>query len=251
MIPTSAVPNAESSIENPEDFRVQASAEINAYLKQMMDASTRIHLANPDGLDLHTVICAIEPSHNLLALEMPSDRSRVQALLNSGEVEAVAYLDAIKLQFELEGLLSVQDVSGAVLRAQIPPHLFRFQRRQAYRVQPVGANPPRAVFRHPAMPDMLLRLRVVDLSMGGLGLQLPPEMPDIEPGISISGVQIELDRDTLIEAQLRLQHVISVDADEPQPSHIGCAFTSLSTDAARALQLYIDQTQKRRRLLKL
>ena len=75
-------------------------------------------------------------------------------------------------------------------------------------------------------------------------------VPAIQPGMVMNQVQIDLDADTRIVANVRLQHV-SVLNPEAKGARLGCEFVQLGKDAERALQRFIDQTQKRRRLMSL
>jgi c-di-GMP-binding flagellar brake protein YcgR len=43
---------------------------------------------------------------------------------------------------------------------------------------------------------MQLALRVLDVSIGGCALLLPADVPALEPGVTLQGVEIELDADT-------------------------------------------------------
>ena len=61
----------------------------------------------------------------------------------------------------------------SALNAQFPKEVFRFQRRDAFRVKPFSSHSPQAQFRHPSMPDMALTLRILDVSLGGMALFLP------------------------------------------------------------------------------
>jgi flagellar brake protein len=63
-------------------------------------------------------------------------------------------------------------------------------------------------------------------------------------------VQIELDADTRFTATVQVQHLSSISA-QSQGLRAGCEWRNLERDAERALQRYIDQTQKQRRLLSL
>jgi c-di-GMP-binding flagellar brake protein YcgR len=100
------------------------------------------------------------------------------------------------------------------------------------------------------MPDMVMPLRVIDVSIGGCALVVPHDVPPLEPGTLITGVRVELDAETRFETGLQLQHVTSLMAG-PKAVRVGCEWRQLGGNAERALQRYIDQTQKRRRLLSL
>ena len=97
---------------------------------------------------------------------------------------------------------------------------------------------------------MPLVLRVLDVSIGGCALMVPEDVPALQVGSTLHGARLELDPDTRFAATLELQHVTSIQQGT-RGVRLGCAMTQLDGDAARALQRYIDQTQKRRRLLSL
>jgi c-di-GMP-binding flagellar brake protein YcgR len=46
------------------------------------------------------------------------------------------------------------------------------------------------------MPEIRMDLRVLDVSIGGCALFLPSDLPMVEPGIQVRGVQMALDPDT-------------------------------------------------------
>ena len=79
-------------------------------------------------------------------------------------------------------------------------------------------------------------------------LFLPDDVPAMQPGVQINQVQIDLDMDTRLAVDLRLQHVTSINPDS-RGVRLGCEFVKPTGDTTRMLQRFIDQTQKRRKLL--
>jgi c-di-GMP-binding flagellar brake protein YcgR len=71
-------------------------------------------------------------------------------------------------------------------------------------------------------------------------------VPGLQIGLLLQGVPVELDADTRFVAALRLQHMSSL---QQGGTRNGCEWQQLDGNAQRALQRYIDQTQKRRRIL--
>ncbi|HEX2012527.1 MAG TPA: flagellar regulator YcgR PilZN domain-containing protein [Roseateles sp.] len=231
----------------PAEFRIADSAEIEAWLRQLLTRQAQLQLSNPQGHTLLTRLWSLDSGHASLGLELvQADDPQLRALLDSAELMAVAYLDQVRLEFELEPPVLVQGPETVTLHAPWPHALYRFQRREAFRIQPLGAQYPRMQLKHPLAPDTPLQLRVLDLSVSGLALALPAPAPALTPGQLLSAVRVELDRERHFDADLRLQHVGSGD----QVLRLGCAFARLPGGAERQLQLYIDQTQKRQRLLK-
>jgi flagellar brake protein len=144
----------------------------------------------------------------------------------------------------------VRGTKHCALQADLPRELYRFQRRDSFRVRTHDRGSPTAHLRHPSMPDMTLALRVLDVSIGGCALLLPDDVPALPAGVRISGVFIELDADTRFDAELKLHHVTAMQSPS-RAARLGCEFMHVDPKTTRALQRYIDQTQKRRRLLAL
>ena len=234
----------------PEELRVTAAAEVAAYLAQLQRENAGVQLSGPQGQNLSSRIVALDPAADVIGLEIGTDPDGIsQALVAEGEITAVAYIGAIKLQFELEAPVLVSGEQGAVLRSTLPTRLYRFQRRQSFRVQPAGSAYPRVIIPGGAQPGRALR--VLDISIGGLALALPPDFTPLPPGQVADGLVLELDRITALRITLLPHHASPIAGDTGGMLQLGCAFVDLDATAARALQVYVDQTQKRRRLLKL
>jgi len=142
----------------------------------------------------------------------------------------------------------VRGANACALQCNLPRDTYRFQRRNSFRVRTLGRGSPTALMRHPSMPEMQVGLRVLDVSMGGCALLLPRDVPPLSAGLEIRNVRTELDADTRFDADLQLHHVTAIQ-NQSRASRLGCEFMHVQPQAQRALQRYIDQTQKRRRLL--
>ena len=229
----------------PEEFRVATSAEITAYLQQLQRENATVLLNGPPGQSLASRVVALDAGAGVLGLEIGADPEGIsQALVAGGEISAVAYLGAVKLQFELDDAVLVSGNQGAVLRSSLPTRLYRFQRRQAFRVQPAGSVYPRVVLQ--GQP-----LRLLDISVGGLALAMPADMAPPPTGVLLTAALLELDRITSLRITLLPHHASPITGDAGGQLQLGCAFVEPDAAASRALQVYVDQTQKRRRLLKL
>ena len=230
------------------EFRVSDPTELLRLLKALRDSSVPVHLNAPQGFAVTTQLWSLEPEQGQMGFSADDDGPQMQRLAQCDEAIAVAYLDSVKLQFELGGLLLVRSAHSCALRARIPALVHRFQRRSGYRVRMAERQGPKALLRHPSMPDMQLALRIVDLSVGGCALQLPDDVPMLPPGCLLRGVRVLLDGGNGFDAALRLQHVSAVHG-AAHGLRMGCEFVGLDGAAQRLLQRYIDQLQQRRRVL--
>ncbi len=238
------MPGSRAAAAELDDYRITSAVEIQAYLQQLLDARALVTLSGPNGDSYTTLMWAADTGRHLLSFSAEDGDARLDALLESGEIVAVAYLDNIKLQFDLEGVVQVRGGHHMALNANYPRVLYRFQRRAAFRVQPLSTKSPVARFRHPAMPDMQLSLRVLDVSLSGVALFLPDNVPMIAAGVKIGQCHLDLDDDTHVEASLMIHHVTAIHP-ESKGTRLGCELVGLDW-SDRTLQHYINQTQKRR-----
>jgi c-di-GMP-binding flagellar brake protein YcgR len=231
-----------------DEFRMTAQPELIKTLKSLSDGNVLINLNGSDGAAYTTTLRAIDAARGVVSFSADAGSNQVQALIEAEEAVAVAYLDSIKLQFDVSGLVLVHGGKSSALNCAFPREIYRFQRRSGYRVRPLLRSTPVAKLRHPMIPDMALSLRVLDVSIGGCALFLPDDVPLLQPGVVLNGVQVELDMDTRVNVSLRLQHVTSLNPDA-KGVRLGCEIVNPHPDVVRSLQRYIDQTQKRQRAL--
>jgi c-di-GMP-binding flagellar brake protein YcgR len=240
----------EGGLDDWAQFRVDDGSELLRLLKQLRDGSVPVTLSAPSSAAVNSQLWSVDAVQRQISFSADADSVHMQRLAQDDEAVAVAYLDNVKLQFELCELVLVRAAASCALRARLPAVLYRFQRRASYRVRTFDRRAPQALLRHPSMPDMRIKLRIVDLSAGGCALLLPDDIPALQPGAQLAGVRIELDGDTTFDATLRLQHVSAMYGGG-SGQRLGCEFVELGGQAQRVLQRFIDQTQQRRRLLSL
>ena len=234
-----------------DEFRITSPREVTAMLKQFQDGNVLMNLNGSNGAMLSTTLWSVDPARGQLSFSADVNAPVTHQLVECEEAIAVGYLDSIKVQFDLQGLVLVRGTGGhATISAAMPRLLYRFQRRNAFRVRPLLRSSPMARVRHPAIAEMQLALRVIDVSIGGCALFLPEDVPPMQAGMVMNQVQIDLDADTRLHTNLRLQHVSALNP-ESRGVRLGCEFVSPGADMQRSLQRFIDQTQKRRRLMSL
>jgi len=232
-----------------DEFRITSPTEIASLMIRLEAERCLLSLSGPQGDVFTTLLQEVDPTHRRLQLSAEDSNDRLDAMLEQGEVTAVAYLDRIKLQFDLDGLHAVRGERGRQLRAAWPEVLFRFQRRDTFRVQPLGQKAPMIHFRHPERSGLELHLRVLDLSLGGLGVFLPDGVPPLPTGVKISPCRLDLDDQTSLTVEMVIHHVTSIHP-QTQGSKLGCELLHVER-IDRALGDYINQTQKRRAALSL
>lgn len=233
-----------------DTFRVTGLAQIRSLLKSVMDRNIPVIISGSDGSAHTAQLWAVDSSREKISFSADLLSPSIHRLIEAEEAVAVCYLEQVKLQFDVYDRMLVHGNQSCVMQAMMPREMFRFQRRNAYRVRTLERTAPTANFRHPAMPDVQLELRVLDLSAGGCALFMPNDLPPVEPGSLINGITVELDSDTEIKASLLIHHITSVQP-QAQGVRLGCELLNMDAEAQRQLVHYIDQTQKRRRMMSL
>ena len=239
-----------SGKEALEEFRISSPRDVGTLLKQLLDGAIVLSLHSSDGSVFRSAIWTMDSARATIGFNADPNDTAMQAVLHSQEIAVVGYLDSVKVQFEVRHPVLVHGNRASVLSCPFPREMYRFQRRNAFRVRPLIRSAPVARLRHPDQQDAEVALRVIDLSIGGCALFLPAEVPMLNAGVTLAGVRMELDEDTKLTVDLRLQHVTSINADA-RGVRLGFEFLRPNGDTVRTLQRFIDLTQKRGKLMAL
>jgi c-di-GMP-binding flagellar brake protein YcgR len=239
-----------SGKEALEEFRIASPRDIGTLLKQLLDGAVVLGLHSSDGSVFRSAIWTMDSERATIGFNADPNDPAMQAVLHSQEITVVGYLDSVKVQFDVYHPVLVHGNRASVLSCPFPREMYRFQRRNAFRVRPLMRSAPVARLRHPEQPDNEIPLRIIDLSISGCALFLPADVPVMNAGVQLASVRMELDEDTRLEVNLRLQHVTSIN-NESRGVRLGFEFVRPNGDTVRTLQRFIDLTQKRGKLMAL
>jgi flagellar brake protein len=241
------------SPEEMAEFRVSHIKEQFGLFNTVCDKAVPVVLSTADGTQFRTKLWAVDGDTPQLHFYVSGHGPQVASVLDAPQVTGIAYLESIKLQFDLTGLSLVRMDDNWMLQCGQPQEMYRIQRRNAYRVRASTRTEPYAKLRHPSMPDMGLRLHMLDVSIGGCALWLPNDVPPLQAGTLLGQLTVDLDADSSFTAAARLQHVSgeqSYDFGPGQGRKMGCAWHPLPGPAERVLQRWIDRAQQRARMLR-
>lgn len=231
-----------------QEFRVGAPEDVLTCLRQLRDSSVPVNLT-PAGAEEPTcaTLWAIDTVTGRLSFSDAGSAETLRDMAAAGSALAVCYLESVKLQFTVTGLAVIKGARASALVGAIPKHLYRFQRRSAFRVRTDPRQASRALGRHPGLPALSVALRVLDVSEGGCGLLVPPETPPIRLGSTIQQLRVELDQEARFVATVTVRHQSVVRGGGG--ARLGCEWDELDPAGQRALRRYIEMMQRRRRLL--
>lgn len=233
------------------EFRVTDPPVILALLREMRDKAVQVSVVNAQGVGIASSLWTVDPDQGRISFTADDRNPNLHKLLRGNEAAAVCYIESVKLQFELHGLALVSGVEASALQADIPQRLYRFQRRQGYRVKPLERGNPTVQFMHPTEPTRKMSLRVTDVSIGGCALLLPLNTPTVPGRTELEVVRVDLDADTRFNCGMMIHHASPLrNLDGELSGHkLGCEWLRMDGSAQRALQRYIDLVQRRRRMM--
>ena len=236
-------------------FRVTPAEARTQLLRKLRDHALPVMLHSPGRAAVTTAIWSLDPMQRRLSFNAHADAAQLARLVEADDVVALAYDEAVKLQFPVHGLMLVHGGAASALQCAWPDELYRFQRRSAYRVRAPEHQVPLAHLGHPADPERVLALRIIDLCIGGCALWLPPDEPPLQAGAQLGQIRFELGPEIRFTAAATLKHATSMAGKPGSPAsggmRLGCEWRLLDGSAERALQRWIDQAQRRSRLLSL
>ena len=109
------MPMSRASQSSLEEFRITAEAEREAMLHRMEVERCLVTLSTPDGLSFTTLVWGLDMPRGVMSFSGDSTDTTLRSLLESDDVVAVAYLDRIKVQFDVEELVQVKGPQQDVL----------------------------------------------------------------------------------------------------------------------------------------
>ena len=230
-------------------YRIDDPAEIITLIARLAGAGTIVTLHDAPRLSSLVVsrVLAFDAARGTLDLDFTTDESRRDALLGAARLVAVAIHERVKLQFDLERFDEVDAGRLSLLRAALPAVFYRVQRRNAFRVDPHGDLAPG--LQVPTV-DAMEAVPVADVSATGVSFLLPADRAAPAVGAALRGCVLRLPRTAPIHCDLVVRflgHGLSHDA---HACRIGCEFAALEPTAARAVQVFVNETQLRARRLR-
>lgn len=238
----------------PEDPRgvdpellVRSPHEVAGHLREM--ARHRVPVTLYYGAqDAFCVTTLLAADVGQAVLDIPQDAAIRRAVTAAPSITCVAFVDAVKTQFSVDGApRPVEWEGGPALRIPLPGALLRLQRRNTFRVRTPKATPP--VCEMPIAGADALRFELSDLSVGGAAFVATPDGAALEAGMRIEGCRVILPGHGEFGATVELRNLTPLPGEEPPRVRLGCRFVDLPGTVESQIQRYINDVQRARRAL--
>ena len=232
-------------------FRVDDPRRRVATLREICRQDTPVTVGAVSGLALTVSLWAVDQLQGRLAFNVDPSEGGLARLLTQPELWAAAYLEEAKVQFSLHRVMADRANHRVSLHSDAPTDMYHLPRRRTVRLRRDGSQAPVVrLAQASAQGGDAGSLMVADVSMSGCALRHGPEHPPMRIGTVLRGIELELDEETFIFTDLRIQHVTR-DPRHPGQWRVGCVWLGMPGPAHAALQAWILRGRRRRELITL
>jgi c-di-GMP-binding flagellar brake protein YcgR len=227
-----------------QDFLIHSPFEIQNILKTINERKTRsaIYYGNGQHFMLTMVI---DVSAEGIWIDPASRSNDNRNLLSSSEIVFVSSHNETKVQFKAANPWQVSYENNDAIFIPMPTSLLRLQRRDAYRLTSQPLQPLTCVVQaersdYRPMP----KLRVRDISIGGLSLEYPEKEIELKTGEIYPDCEITLPEFGTLKVNLQVQNTFDVTNRLGKTQRrVGCKFVKQERDVTIPLQRYVAQGQ--------
>lgn len=234
-----------AAAEDLERYQLYSRIEILALLRVLIERRAPITVRFDGGEDfIVSALLAVNPDFEELVFDAAAQEAANRRLLAAPRLVFSASLDGVRIQFATQRAAPTTFEALAALRVRVPDMVLRLQRRDHFRIAPPLARPLELDAPDPA--GGRVKLRVLDISCGGLAVAIAPPGVALQTGELLRGCCVELPEGARIVFDAEVRSVEPGRAPGGA-SRCGLRFVNLPGRALTALQRYILRLDRERR----
>lgn len=232
-----------------EKYTLHGRRQIRQLLEELMEHHALIAAHFGNNQSFVTALIGLSEDEDSLFLDVSPDTSINRRVLADDRLLCVTQLDRIRIQFALSELQEVSRSGHNAFRAPVPERILRLQRREFFRLQVPIAHAPSCILNAKGVDDTPRQVdaRVLDISVGGVALQLPPAVAEFVIGGKLDDCTLRLPELDSIPLHLEVRNINrNVQRSGTELLRLGCQFVGLSRSGESVIQRYIFNTERER-----
>lgn len=231
----------------PDDldaFTISFRREILFYLRQLINEGERVSVMFNEGRDaLLTVLLDVDDEKNLLYLDWGGSNDTNERFLKSPRSIFVANPLGVRNQFVTGTPREVSYKNRRAFAVAVPEKYVRLQRREFFRLAlPMTRRPPCRMTLGEERT-----LAVLDIGLGGVGLESQEPTLPLEIGQIVPRVVIDLKGPRPLNFDLEIRYIGQRTRGAKQTGHFGCKFAGISGAQEHEIQKFITLIQREER----
>ena len=225
---------------------VSQPLEISSIVQGLLTRRVLVRLDIPGkAVSIISTLLDVDPKKGTLLLDNAAEDQVNSQLLRATSVRLQGTLDRVMIEFS--GPLSPALYEGKpALSMAWPTQLRRVQRREFFRVDIPASNPAWCEIEHADLPTGRARLRIADISAGGLQLvDLDDILADVPAGTIYEECTLELPDARPLDVALRILRSTYLAQENGKQQHqVACSFFNLPDNRQIAIQQYIGTLER-------
>lgn len=233
--------------DNVESYTITFRREIVFYLRQLINDGERVSVVFDEGREtILTVLIDVDEEKNTILFDWGSTESTNRKLLESKRNFFIATPGGVRNQFVTAKVWEGSYKGRPAFLTTIPDKYVRLQRREFFRMSlPITQRRP-CTFKMPDS-DKVWEMSVVDIGLGGVGLEAAVPTLPFAIGDTLPRVTIDLGKFGKIEVDLTVRFAGSGTRGSKPVSRLGCHFVKIRPAQENELQRFITQVQREER----
>nr|WP_226374836.1 flagellar brake protein [Pantoea stewartii] len=223
-----------------EHYLKRGTLAVLGVMKDLLQAQTPLLVNFSRGQFISRMLAADE---NRIVFDLGSNNLDNDYALQCNDITVFAETQGAKVEFALPGLEKTEFDGLPAFQATLPEVLWQIQRREFFRI---SAPMDPQFWCHCTWPDgSAARLRLQDLSLGGIGVLVDDAMPDgLKSGDDFKNLQVELGEYGQFNVNATLMHIgersmITSKNETKVTPRLSFRFTALEPHQERQLQQVI------------
>lgn len=237
---------AESPVTDPaseyqgKTEKVTHGPQIAGLLKRVRDQRVLLSVRVP-GSDViyNSLLLDVDPARNLILLDELNPSTGHELACKARQLRIRCQCQGVELSFVCPIEIGKGQSGVSFYRAPLPDSINYLQRRGSYRIR-IGLNMHIPVAL-PLAPETRLEGELFDLSMGGLGANLPNQI-ELTRGQIIESCTLELPNGEPLTTEIEIRFVRIDRASQSQ--RIGASFRNLAPQQQSLLRRIVTQLER-------
>jgi len=239
--------------EGDDRYLVRNRRQVHGLLRALIDQRSLVsaHIAGRDQ-SFPSAVLEVDEDEEWLLLDGSPNEASNRAAAAATHLLCFAQLEKVRIRFRLDQVERIEHEGHVAFRAQMPTSIYHLQRREHYRLEtPITDSPTCVIAFDPGPEDEPvrepLRLRVIDISGGGLAVSLPAGSPLLEVGHIYRHCELRLpDQPPLAVALAICSQARQTLPNGAESFRVGVRFEEMPRGADEAIQRYIFRVDRQR-----
>ncbi len=236
-----------SVVDNYEKYLLHGRGAIIQKLRQLAKSHSLITAHFGGGQhSLLTAVLEVLPEKEVVVLDYGANEKINRKILEASRIVFKTQYEGITAQFTVDRVQRAKRHGKTTFACPLPESLLWVQRREFYRVRVPLGDP---VFCEiPVGDEEPLSLRIIDISVGGVGLEDAENRLDVELEQHLPGCKLKLGEHGDALVNLEVRNFVPLNPDDPAAGRrIGCQIHDLAMDMNTIIQRYIHAVEALRR----